>query len=253
MSDTHVNFLLHGLFFMEFGGPAAPLTLTAPDVAMHYYCCGNNGVIFPVSAPGDEVTIDLRTFICDLQPGSDDNFRSHPEIPQFSKHDGGTGDIVQPGALRLLLDKPQQIIPLRRGKLSDFDYVAANGNVKNSILTACAGNGNQFSLVTCFRYKRKNPHFVPPDTTFSFFAEHEHEPSPDEMNSTYSDAGYIFAQKLFDLRLTSNIPTQENVPADPAPGYGIDPYDERSISEHLHGSGPRAINVANCVQFGLNP
>jgi hypothetical protein len=253
MSDPHVNFLLHGLFFMEFGTALAPLVLTAPDSDMHFYCMGTKGAVIPVSQHGAQVTIDLRNFVCDLAEGYDSDFHSHPEIPQFSKSAAGTGNIIQPGCLQLLLGIPKQIIPLRRGKLSDFDIVAASGRVKDSVMASCAGNGNQFSLVTCFRYKRKDPHFAPPDNTVCFFAEHEHTPSPDEMNSTYSDAGGVFDQKLFDLRLTNKTPTQETVPRDPNPGSGIAPEDEASLAELLHGEQHRAINVANCVQFGLLP
>src|SRR5262249_24442578 len=209
--------------------------------------------VIPVSQTGMQVQIDLRNFVCDLENGHDNDFQSHPEIPQFSKSAAGTGEITQRGCLQLLLGIPKQIIPLRRGKLTDFDIVAASGRVKDSVMASCAGNGNQFSLVTCFRYKRKNPHFAPPDNTVSFFAEHKDTPSPDEMNSTYSDAGGVFEQKLFDLRLTNNIPTEETVARDPNPGSGIISEDEASLAELLHGDQHRAINVANCIQFGLLP
>lgn len=247
----YVNILVHGLFFMEFDAEGVPLTLTAPSTGMHKYCCGRNGFVFTISAPNEQVTLDLiNDPIADLASGQERSFKSHPEVPQISKLQAGTGNIDSPGALQILLPYPDQIIPFRLGKMSDFDYVTSPGRLKDSILASGADN---FALVTCFRFQRKNPFYSPANSTYSFYAEHDHDTTPTEVDQAYTDADDVF-ENHFGLHLNGNEPKQTYIPPDNNPGYDIWPGEECSLAELKHGPPPhRAINVANCVQFGINP
>ncbi len=193
--------------------------------------------------------------MADLALGQERSFANHPEIPQFSKYDAGTGDIRGAGSLRILLPYPDQIIPLRCGSLADFESVTKPGAVRDSILRSCQGGNDQFALATCLRFARNNSFFGPTTSTYSFYAEHDHEPSSNEVTTAYHDSRQIFASGRFDLELNGNDPQNTQIGPDENPGYGILPEEEYSLAELIHVpvTGQRGINVANCVQFGINP
>jgi hypothetical protein len=259
---SYVNILLHGLFFMEFDLVNNNLIVTAPQVDMHSYCCGSNGLLMQVSAPDKQVDIDMTgQSMTGLQAGSINTFTSNPAVPQFSRNDTGLGKMTGAYSLRLKLEYPDDILALRCGLLSDFQTVADSssdsGKFKSSILKSCGqGNNTNFALVTCLRYRKKTSSGSPPAATYSFYAEHTMVPGPDDMNNSYSQASNLFDKKNFGLRLTKNAPSMTSINPDSHPGFGVSADDEDCLVELLPpkgGASIKAINVANCVQFGINP
>lgn len=262
----YVNILLHGLFFMEFDLTNKNLIVTAPHVDMHFYCCGSNGVLMQLSAANQQVDIDMTaSSITGLQPGSIQTFTDYPAVPQFSRRDTGLGKITGSAYnLRIKLEYPDDILPLRCGKLSDFETVAddspPSSPFKDSIVKSCSqGNNTNFALLTCLRYVKANSYGAPPVATYSFYAEHRDKvPSSGDMNAAYGQASSIFDKNNFGLRLTSNEPSTTFVEPDTHPGFGVTADDEDSLFELTQpppkpGGQTKAVNVANCVQFGINP
>lgn len=251
-----VNILLHGLFFMEFKpqSNADTLVITAPDIKEHKHCMLHNGLFmeFPLEKP---FQMDLRTQLTDLVPGKIDSFEHYPAIPQFSKTQAKVGELVgQNYRLRIVLPLPQEIVPLRCGSLMDFGG-AAEGQVKESIMSECGkGGNNQFALVTCLRYLKSHANASPPGSTHSFYAEHMQVPDPQQTNQAYKTAGQLFSHpENFDLRLrVTPPPSLPRVPRDFHPGFGVSSDDEISLPERWEKPSNALVDVGSCIQLGLH-
>jgi hypothetical protein len=257
----YVNILLHGLFFMEFN--SSNLIVKAPRIDMHRYFIGNQGFLTEIPSSADPFDLDLSpSSSSGLQPGSINTFANHLSIPQFSKSATGVGDLTSSHRFSIKLPFPADIIPLRIGSLIDFkNAVVTSGTVAKNIINSCGTGGNDdFSLLTCLRYLKEPSFGSPPVVTHSFYAEHPYFPkTPGELNMTYIQAREMWQNKdEFDLQLTMGTIFPPLSPVCPPvhPGYGISSDDENTLAELLLNSpcsASRGTDVANCVQFGINP
>lgn len=242
-TTDYVNVLLHGLFFMEF--QTTNLVITSPNVDMHLYRSIINGL--PADLPHDMDWVSQNP----LRTGLDNSFSNHRQIPQFSKD--RVGRLIGPYRFRLVLPAPDEIIPLRLGKLADF-YPVAKSAVGADIKNYCSQSGNtDLAVVTCLQYER-NAAGSGITTNYSFYAEHL-DPTMDDVNNAYLQAQQLFENPgRFDLQLdTSHAPKCVLPVADPSDD--ITEQDEYSLLE-LKVGGPcpkEAASVANCIQFGLVP
>jgi hypothetical protein len=251
---AYVNILLHGLLFMRFINNK--LIIQTPIFSDHKLFCATNGFLMPVP-PGHEFDLTLPTV--KLKQGTIKDFKSYPQVPQFSIGDVNVGDFTNNYYMRLILPLPDSIVPLRKAKLADFDNasnLSKGGKIAQNVHNSCAANSNtDFSLVTCLRYAKSDSFGAAPVATWMFYAEHNTPPSPDSVNSALRsvDQSSFFTNKVFDLSLHGDFAPR--VCPDSSPGYGITPDDQNTlfeIAQDLKCPPTLGTDVANCVQFGVN-
>ncbi len=136
----------------------------------------------------------------------------------------------------IALPLPDAIIPLRIGKLSDFaSSMVVGGKVRQSVIDICGKNrADQFALVVGLRYLKEKGYTAgsPPAATVCFYAEHQHNPSLQDVNNMFHQADAMFDKaqgNSFDLRASSIGPGF--VSPDVHPGFGIDSDDTRGLAE----------------------
>lgn len=250
--STAVNILLHGFFFMEFQNDT--LVAASPAFSDHHFLLRDHGsaTLQPIQNP-----VDLRKT---LNPGTVLDFTSDMVL-RFARKDIGLADnqfFIDPGktyGALLLLPRPAQILTLRLGLFANFHPVTS-GKVAQSIIKNHDSQQSS-ALIACLQYTTTGG---AAGFTRSYYAEHSHDPQPQEVNAALAAATNVFGA-AFDLQVTNQIDNKVVPLDDPAslPG-SVSPDDENDLQDlmggamRMHHPGAvvrQAIEVGTCPQFAI--
>lgn len=247
-----VNILLHGFWFMEFQDNM--LVAASPYLEGHSFQFRNHGDGQPQPVPPKEPGKDpVEDLFDSLNSGTVIDFVSDMML-RFSKTDMDLprkylAKLDQPYKTYtgvILLPLPIQVLSFRLGSFANF-HADPNGNVIDSINTL-HGSQEASSLITCLQYTAIDGNGF----TRSYYAEHNHNPKPSEVNAALDAARTAFGPE-FDLHVTSDCDA-EIVPPDDSNNLPAAVWqdDERELQELKRKPEDMfTVEVGTCPQFGV--
>jgi hypothetical protein len=253
---TDIYLFLHGFFFLEYQGNR--LIITAPAVDDHDYKIGQPDKKLLKDVPPN-TTFDWTG---DLTGDDQCSAKAFPkQILQFSKGDTGIGDSTGSFHFKLILPCPLHIYSLRLGKAKDFP--GRDGHVWNSIQKHLT---DKIALVTCLQFQGTVDSYWPSSSSTPYrchvYAEPHCKTDLEHTRHALIDCRRLFANPtLFDLDIDVGAmldPVYATDPHNDDPGLtGFSASDENNLAEVLQSNechDKRAVNVANCGQYGIvNP
>jgi len=258
---THVNILIHGLFFMTYDPSSQNLVILAPNITGHHFVGGVRGNRAQLSG-------DVNLTSAGLQPGFPD-FPGDPlttvprdvkgSIPQFTRDETGLGDFSTDSSRfvgRIILPWPGRFHSLRCDDLATtFDYDPHSFVGARIEARSRAKGSSMIGVVLCLRYKVANPNQVPWPANLNphYYLQPCLPHDADGVNDDLYQASFCFTNHdKFDFRmLKPKTPIPRTDPGlnkcnDNPPGLDPNGADENSLDEENAAHAPDVMSI--CAQ-----